>query len=97
RRVATVDRLQQQLARAQVNVAVVQGMVTRMQLSAADPLLDRLETSDDRVAPMLIDMLAALGDDIGPLVAARISGARWAAQRLLLIVLGKLTTLPAGF
>jgi hypothetical protein len=97
RHVATVDRLQQQLARTPVNLPVVQRMVTRMQLAAADPLLDRLETSDDRLAPMLVDMLAALGDEIGSLVAARIPGARWTAQRLLLVVLGKLATLPAGF
>ena len=97
RHVATVDRLQQQLARTPVNLPVVQRMVTRMQLAAADPLLDRLETSDDRLTPMLVDMLAALGDEIGPLVATRLSGARWTAQRLLFVVLGKLAAPPAGF
>jgi hypothetical protein len=97
RHVATVDRLQQQLQRTPVNLPVVQRMVTRMQLAAADPLLDGLETADDRLAPILVDMLAALGDEIGPLVISRIPGARWALQRQLLVVLGRLGTLPSGF
>jgi hypothetical protein len=97
RHVATVDRLQQQLQRTPVNLTVVQRMVTRMQLAAADPLLDGLEAADDRLAPTFVDMLAALGDEIGPLVSARIPGARWSAQRNLLVVLGRLGALPGGF
>jgi hypothetical protein len=34
---------------------------------------------------------------VGPLVATRIAGARWGVQRLLLVILGKLASLPDGF
>lgn len=97
RHVATVDRLHQQLERQPVNLAVVQRLVTRMELAAAEPLLDALETADDRLASAFVDMLSALGAEVGPLVAARIAGARWGVQRLLLVILGKLSTLPDGF
>ncbi|MGH7653931.1 MAG: hypothetical protein ACREN6_04645 [Gemmatimonadaceae bacterium] len=97
RHVATGDRLHQQLARDPVNVAVVQRLVARMGLAAAEPLLDALELSDDRMAPAYVDMLAALGVDVGPLVALRFAGARWGVQRLLLVILAKLPALPAGF
>lgn len=97
RHVATVDRLQQQLQRSPINMPVVQRMVARMQLAAVDPLLDALETADDRLSPVFVDMLAALGDEIGPFVLARMPSSRWAMQRLLLVVLGKLGSLPTGF
>lgn len=97
RHVATVDRLQQQLTRTPVNLPVVQRMVTRMQLAAAEPLLDGLEAADERLTPAVVDMVAALGDEVGPFVVSRIPGARWNVQRLLLVVLGKLGTMPAGF
>jgi hypothetical protein len=97
RHIATADRLHQQLARDPVNIPVVQRLATRMKLGAAEALLDALEMSDDRMAPGYVDMLAALGPEVGPLVASRITGARWGVQRLLLVVLGKLATLPDGF
>jgi hypothetical protein len=97
RHVATSDRLHQQLARDPVNLAVVQRLVARMELAAADPLLDALEMADDRMASTYVDMLSALGNDVGPLAAARIAGARWGVQRLLLVILGKLTSLPEAF
>lgn len=95
--VASADRLHQQLAHDPINIAVVQRLVTRMGLAAAEPLLDALELSDDRTAPGYVDMLVALGPDVGPLVVARLSGARWGVQRLLLVILGRLTALPGGF
>lgn len=97
RHIATTDRLHQQLEREPVNLAVVQRLVARMELAAADPLLDALEVADDRMASTYVDLLAALGTDVGPLVASRIAGARWGVQRLLLVILGKLSVLPGGF
>lgn len=97
RHVASADRLHQQLAHDPVNLPVVQRLVTRMELAAADPLLDALELSDDRTAQAYVDMLAALGTEVGPFVAARLSGAHWGVQRILLAILGKLAALPAGF
>jgi len=68
-----------------------------MKLSATDALLDSLEAADDRQASAFVDLLATLGDDIGPIVAERLEGARWGVQRLLLLLLGKLSVLPVNF
>jgi hypothetical protein len=68
-----------------------------LKLAAAEPLLDALETADDRLASAYVDLLAALGTDVGPLVVSRIVDARWGVQRLLLVILGKLPALPQGF
>jgi hypothetical protein len=95
--VATADRLHQQLEREPVNLGVIQRLVTKMELAAAEPLLDALETADDRMASAYVDMLSVLGADVGPLVVTRIAGARWGVQRLLLVILGKLSSLPEGF
>jgi len=95
--VATVDRLYQQLQRDPPNVVVVQRLVARMKLSAADALLDSLEAADGRQASNFIDLLASLGDDVGPIVAERLQGVRWSVQRRLLVLLGRLSVLPARF
>ena len=97
RHIATADRLHLQLKREPLNMAVVARLVTRMGFAAAEPLLDALETADDRLASTYVDMIAAIGTDVGPLVADRIAGARWGVQRLLLVILGKLSALPDGF
>jgi hypothetical protein len=97
RHVATIDRLHQQLQHDPPNMAVVQRLVARMKLSAADALLDALEAADDRHASHFVDLLATLGDDVGPIVAERLQGARWGVQRLLLVLLGKLSSMPAEF
>ena len=97
RHVATNGRLYVQLQRDPPNMAVVQRLVAHMKLSAADALLDSLESADDHQASNFVEILATLGDDIGPRVVSRLSGARWGVQRLLLVLLGKLTGLPEGF
>jgi hypothetical protein len=97
RHVATTDRLYQQLQREPVNLQVVQRLVTRMQIAAAEPLLDALEGADDRATSAYVEMLGALGNEVGPLVVSRIPAARWSVQRLLLVIVSKLSSPPAGF
>jgi hypothetical protein len=97
RHVATTDRLYQQLQREPVNLQVVQRLVTRMQIAAAEPLLDALESADERATSAFVEMLGALGNEVGPLVVSRIPAARWSVQRLLLVIVGKLASPPAGF
>ena len=97
RHVATIDRLYQQIEREPPNMTVAQRLVNRMKLSAVDVLLDSLEAADDRQASSFVDLLVTLGDDVGPVVARRLRGARWGVQRLLLVLLGKLAALPADF
>ena len=95
--VMVVDRLRQQLDHLPVNLDVVQRMVSHMQLAAAEPLLDALDTADDRHALAYMDLLAKLGRDVGPFVLARLQGARWVLQRRLLAVLGNEQVVAEAF
>ncbi len=97
RHVASQDRLHVQLHRAPINMQVVQRLVARMQLAAVEPLLDALESADDRLVSSLLDLLTGLGAEAAPFVVERLAGARWGMQRQLLAVLGKFGELPAGF
>lgn len=94
---ATVDRLHQQLTLETVDPVVIQRMAAHMQLAASEPLLDALESADDRTAMALMDILASLGNAVGEQVVLRLASARWAAQRRLLVLLGKIGTLPPAF
>lgn len=97
RHVASQDRLYVQLQREPINLQVVQRLVARMQLAAVEPLLNALESADDRLVSSLLDLLTGLGAEAAPFVVERLTGARWGMQRQLLVVLGKLGEAPAGF
>ncbi len=97
RQVANQDRLYAQLEREPISLGVVQRLVTVMQASAIDPLLDALERADERTATSLLDILASLGAPVAPFLVRRLAGARWTLQRQLLVLMGKLGDSPAGF
>ncbi|MCX5768577.1 MAG: HEAT repeat domain-containing protein [Gemmatimonadetes bacterium] len=97
RQVANQDRLYAQLEREPISFGVVQRLVTVMQASAIDPLLDGLERADDRTGASLLDLLASLGPQVAPYLVQRLAGARWTLQRQLLVLMGKLGDPPAGF
>jgi hypothetical protein len=97
RHAATPDTLHRQLGRADADVEVIGRLVERMKLAAVPALLDALATADERTATVIVDMVVALGADAGPLVADRIEGSRPAHQRLLLSIITKLGSAPAGF
>jgi len=46
---------------------------------------------------MLVDQLAAIGGDIGPILVSRLKVSRWPVLRLLLVAIGKLEQWPEGF
>ena len=86
------------LTEARIDFPVLERLVKRKRLSAADPMLDVFErTKDARVREKLLDVLATLGDDVGAYVVRRIEGARSEQRRELFLTLGKLSTIPAGF
>lgn len=97
RHVASQDRLYVQLQRGPINLQVVQRLVARMQLAAVEPLLNALESADDRLVSSLLDLLTGLGAEAAPFVVERLTSARWGMQRQLLVVLGKLGEAPPGF
>lgn len=65
---------------------------------AAMGLVDALAISESQgTRRLILERLAAMGEDIGPLLAERMSRVPWYVQRNLLALLARLKTLPAGF
>jgi hypothetical protein len=97
RHVATAERLREQLQQQPPNLATVQRLVAVMQLAAVEPILDALEESDDRHQSTYLGLLEGMGPDVAEVVLGRLPGARFALQRALIGLLGRLTPPPARF
>ena len=92
------DILWAALTEARLDFAVLERIVRRKRLSAADPILDVAErTKDQRTRERLQELLASMGDDVGPYILRRLEGSRADMRRELFMILGKLSNLPAGF
>ncbi len=74
-------------------------MLPRLPVDAFEPLLDLLGTSESRTTRRgLLDRLTNAPRELGPLVAARLSGQiPWYVTRNLLLILDALPALPEGF
>jgi hypothetical protein len=91
------DVLREVLTAERVDFPLAARLVKRMRLAAILPLLDAVEASDEgKVRDRLLDLLVSIGDDVGPYVAARMATAPAELQRDLLVMLGRLGTLPSG-
>lgn len=97
RHVATPERLETELRRIPVNGQVVERLVARMGLAAATPLLAMLSTSAEATASPLIDLLASIGPEVGPLLVSRLAVSRWPLVRHLLAAINRLEQWPDGF
>jgi hypothetical protein len=98
RMVASPALLRTQLAEPRVDFDVVERLALRLGPSAADPLLDVLEQSDDRsVRARALRILMNLGPDIATSVVTRLRDAPWYVQRNLLSVLRHLQVWPPNF
>ncbi len=86
------------LAHDEHDIDSVQRVLERLGIEAAEPLLDALATATSRaMRHRLLSTLTAVGSDVGPMAAARLSDAEWFVKRNLLILLGSLPEWPAGF
>ena len=95
--IATPERMRL-LLDDRVDGPLLERLVARMGVAAAEPMLDLLERAQDRTTRWrLLDRLTQIGDDVGPIVARRIDGSPWYVQRNMLLLLGRLTTRPPGF
>jgi hypothetical protein len=97
RHVATPERLEQLLLAYPGNAAVVQRIVARLKLAAAEPLLVELATASETTAASLTEMLASIGPEIGPLLMARLGASRWPMVRHLLATINRMERWPEGF
>ncbi|HEU5170549.1 MAG TPA: hypothetical protein VFU46_08420 [Gemmatimonadales bacterium] len=96
--VATPDRLRHLLAVDEPDPTLVEPLLARLDLAAAEPMLDALATSESRAARRrLLSWLSRLGPDIGPPALARLDSPQWYVQRNMLLLLGAADPPPPGF
>jgi hypothetical protein len=77
---------------------VVEMLLERMGMAAAEPMLESLEVAENRtMRRRLLTRLGRLGPEIGPMLVERLPGAPWYVQRNLLALLGALPEIPADF
>ena len=92
------DILWSALGEAHIDFSVIDRIVKRKRLSAAEPLLDVAErTADDKVRERLLDTVVSLGEDAGPVIVRRLDGARADFRRELFLAIGRLPSVPSGF
>ena len=97
RHVATPERLEEQLAMKPVNAQAVTRLVSRLKVAAAEPLIAALANASDSESMPVIDALASIGPEVGPIIMARLSVSRWPLLRMLLSAIGKFEQAPEGF
>jgi hypothetical protein len=74
-----------------IDFALVDQIVPRLGLAAADPLLDALEASPSRaVRRKLLDLIVQLGPEAATVVAARLPDERWFVVRNMLMLIADL-------
>ncbi|HEU5303229.1 MAG TPA: hypothetical protein VFU40_01180, partial [Gemmatimonadales bacterium] len=96
--VATPERLEFELAASPMDQEAVTVLVERLGGDAANSLLDRLASANDRsTRAAIMKQLLALGPGIGPVAVARLPDAPWFLQRNILVLLGKRGSWPAEF
>jgi len=97
-RLATRAELERVLAEAEPDALLVDQLLQRLGLEAAEPLLDALAAAESRASRRrLLTWLERLGPGIGPLVVKRLDSPHWYVLRNLLVLLGRLEPLPPGF
>jgi hypothetical protein len=95
---ATPERLVAELAASPMDHEAVAILVGRIGTGAANPLLDRLASAEDRsTRATILKQLLALGPDVGLQAATRLEGAPWYVQRNILVLIGRLGSWPEGF
>jgi hypothetical protein len=98
RYVATPERLAAELQATPLDQDAVSLLVKRIGTEAANSLLDRLATADDRsTRATVLKHLLALGPDVGRLAVARLNDGPWYVQRNVLLLIGRLGSWPEGF
>jgi hypothetical protein len=96
--VCTPERLESELAASPMNPDAVAILVERIGAAAADSLLDRLASAEDRsTRAAIMKQLVALGPGVGHVAAARLPEAPWFLQRNILVLLGRRRSWPQGF
>lgn len=95
---ATPNNMRILLSNEPRDTEVVELLLERMGMAAAEPMLESLEVADNRaIRRRLLTRLGKLGPSIAPMLIERLPGAPWYVQRNLLALLGSLPEIPADF
>ena len=88
RQLASPDQLRTALREVPIDFTLVDQLVPRLKLAAADPLLDALEASPSRaIRRKLLDLLIQLGPEAATVITARLPDERWYVVRNMLMLL----------
>ncbi len=88
RQLASPEQLRTALREVQIDFTLVDQLVARLKLAAADPLLDALEASASRaVRRKLLELLGQLGPETATVITARLPDERWFVVRNMLMLL----------
>ena len=91
RQLASPDQLRTALREAAIDFTLVDQLVPRLKLAAADPLLDALEASPSRaIRRKLLELLVQLGPEAATVIVARLPDERWYVVRNMLMLLADL-------
>ena len=91
RQLASPEQLRTALREVPIDFTLVDQLVPRLKLAAADPLLDALEASPSRaIRRKLLDLLGQLGPEAATVIAARLPDERWFIVRNMLMLLADL-------
>jgi hypothetical protein len=91
RQLASPDQLRTALREVPIDFTLVDQLVPRLKLAAADPLLDALEASPSRaIRRKLLDLIIQLGPEAATVIAARLPDERWYVVRNMLMLLADL-------
>jgi hypothetical protein len=92
------DELRRLLLQEEPDPALVDRLLRRLGLDAAEPLLDALAEADSRpTRRRLLTWLAQLGPAVGPMILARLDSPHWYVLRNMLVLLGGIEPWPEGF
>lgn len=98
-RITTRENVRRLLREEYVAPGLIDRMVERLGVDMIEPLLEGLEMAESRaIRRKMLDVLGRFGTDAMPLVVQRLTSDRpWFVKRNLLVLLNKLSDLPADF
>ncbi|MGD0484402.1 MAG: hypothetical protein ABSB58_07085 [Gemmatimonadales bacterium] len=96
-RAITPDAVRAVLAASPVDLALLDRLISRLGIAAADPLLDVLAEAESRQARRaILDRLQRFGDELAPKLIVRLADERWYVLRNALFLAAEMPEPPEG-
>jgi hypothetical protein len=91
RELASPEQLRAALREVPIDFALIDQIVSRLRLAAANPLLDTLEASPSRaVRRKMLDLIVQIGPEAASVIGARLPDERWFVVRNMLMLIADL-------